>query len=314
MAHALPSRQLAIEVHGLLADLDPARWRDDLEASARERLADIHATLTSLVPTAPSALWSPLEELRTVLMHYAPQEGVDDARRAWMEFRAACQPAYEAFAQALRAEGARHVPSLRPTNYVRNLYHVANSATIVAAVQVVLTTQARMVAVAAAGFTAAWSMELSRRRWPAINTALMRLFGQVAHPHETHRINSATWYTTALLILALGFSPEVGVAALAVLGLGDPAAALVGRRFGRIGLVGGRTLEGSLAFVAFGGLGALLALALCYPAPLAVMATRALVAAIAGAGAELLCRRIDDNLAIPVAAAIAGGLLQGVGG
>src|SRR5574337_1866979 len=91
----------------------------------------------------------------------------------------------------------------RRTNYVRNAYHVLNTVVVVLAVEYLLTTWTLRVAVGIAGFAAAWSMEIGRRLLPGVNRTLMKLFAPVAHPHEAHQINSATWYTTAILVLAV---------------------------------------------------------------------------------------------------------------
>jgi dolichol kinase len=92
--------------------------------------------------------------------------------------------------------------------------------------------------------------------------------------------------------------------ALVVLGLADPAAALVGRRWGNTKLVNNRSLEGSITFAIVGTLASLVTLAiwhadLSWQARLLV----ALGASVPAALAELASGRIDDNLSIPVAAA-----------
>ena len=86
-----------------------------------------------------------------------------------------------------------------------------------------------------------------------------------------------------------------------VLGLGDPAAAIVGRRFGRTPVGDGRTLEGTLAFVAVGFVAAASTLLILgHPGPIGVLAV---AGAVGGAVGEILSRRIDDNLMIPVLSA-----------
>jgi dolichol kinase len=134
---------------------------------------------------------------------------------------------------------------------------------------------------------------------------LFRVFGPLAHPHEHHRVNSATWYATALLVLALTHSKLLCTVGVAVLGFGDPAAAVLGRRFGRVRLVHGRTLEGTLSFVGVATAVAFLALWLGYPHPVAGALLLALSGALAGGLAELFSLRVDDNLSVPLAAAVA---------
>jgi dolichol kinase len=162
-----------------------------------------------------------------------------------------------------------------------------------------------LIAASGAFFVAAWTMETARRRSPQVNARLMRFFAPVAHPHERHRVNSSTWYVTALLLLTL-FAPlraaEIGVMVLAV---ADPAAGLVGRRFGRTRLRAGRTLEGTLAFVTVGVAAAIAWMIASAALPWSSMIAIAVAGAAAGAGAELASTRLDDNFTIPVSAAAA---------
>jgi len=98
-----------------------------------------------------------------------------------------------------------------------------------------------------------------------------------------------------------------GIAALAV---GDPAAALVGTRWGQrryTRLAHGRTVEGSIAFFVTAGIATAVVAALCPggPAPL-----RAGVGCgVIGAVAEALSPAGVDNLTIPLAVALAYQLL-----
>ena len=103
----------------------------------------------------------------------------------------------------------------------------------------------------------AWSMEIARRLSDRVNERLMRVFKHVAHPHERYRVNSSTWYVTALLLLALFGTRLSQSLAVVVLAVADPAAALIGRRFGRTRLLDNRSLEGTLAFFVVGALSSL---------------------------------------------------------
>jgi dolichol kinase len=194
-------------------------------------------------------------------------------------------------------------PSLRPTNYARNFFHVGSA---LAALMVLLLAPSRsFIIIAAAGFfSSAWTMEISRRISPAINERLMRLFGRVAHVHERYRVNSATWYATALVTLSLWSTPAVSAIAVMVLGIGDPVAALVGRRFGRTRLRAGRSLEGTLGFVASGSLAALAVAWALIPGSLSLRLLVAAVAGVTGAVVEVFSTRVDDNLTIPLTVAL----------
>lgn len=147
-----------------------------------------------------------------------------------------------------------------------------------------------------------WLLEVTRRRAAALNAVLMRLFGVFAHPHEHAQVNSATWFATGLAVLAFLPVPPAA-AAVAVLGFGDPAAGAVGRRWGRTRLAEGRSLEGTLAFALVGVTAAQVALSLAWPSD--ARWTLSLAAAVAGAVTEALLRSIDDNVAVPIVAALA---------
>lgn len=303
---ALHSHVLALELHDALRELDPVRFRTDRGARVRERLAELEVRVTALVEGSLAdpgmALRQKLRDLAELLRSRLPTPDVAPKGAAWVELRARLMQAYEALAASLRTH-AMDVPSLRPTNYTRNLFHVACAAVALA---VIVLIPNHMLWVVGPFFVAGWTMETTRRASARVNLRLMRLFGPVAHPHETHRINSATWYTSALLGLALVAPFEACAVGVVVLGLGDPVAALVGRRFGRTKLLHGRSLEGSLAFVLVGFLGALATLLLAYPAiALPTAAMMAGAGAVAGAVAELLSHRLDDNLTVPWSAAAA---------
>ena len=81
----------------------------------------------------------------------------------------------------------------------------------------------------------------------------------------------------------------------------------------RTSLRAGRTLEGTLTFVVSGALASFAVLSVYY-GQLGWQANLrlALAAAICGALAELFSWRIDDNLAIPVAASLSVVLLAGL--
>ena len=308
LTFAEDSRALALDLYALLKDIDPIRWRDELADACRTRLAAIDEHLTRLLAALPTgaALREHLVRLHEVLRAYLPTlEDARDLRDQWMSLRAALQPTYEQLADSLRAWDV-HMPALRPTNYARSAFHLASAGVVILLAETVVRTPARMLAATLFFAILAWTFEITRRRNPTWNEWLMRAFGPTSHPHERYRVSSATWYVTALVALSLTGSTVVAVTAVAVLGVADPFAALIGRRFGRVKLLHGRTLEGTLAFVAAGSLVAFGLLRLLHPA-VARGAALALAgaAALAGSVAELVSRRIDDNFSIPVAAGAA---------
>lgn len=292
------SHALAVELHGLFRALDlriqtPELVRAKLEAAGR-RLDELLATEWTL----PERIAEAIERVAALLRDWSP-----DDIEAWADLKAQLREAYGGFATALRSERVR-VPDLRPANYPRSILH-AGSAAICLGLVAVLTPQ-QLPWVAGSFALWAWTTELLRRVWPAANKQIMKVFNIVAHEQERHRVNSGTWYMTALVLLTLTFSPLLCAIAVAVLGFGDPLAGLAGRRFGRIRLVNGRTLEGSAVFLVVGTLAAVGAsLLVAHSLTPAMVWATAIAAALAGSLAELFSRRIDDNLSVPLAAAAA---------
>ncbi|MBU1410877.1 hypothetical protein KKC22_05105 [Myxococcota bacterium] len=309
---AADSRFLALELYRILKDIDAARWRNDLETAVRERLARLEANMPHLVVRAqqtaphtdlPNRLAALSELLRDRVPHpHWPTH--EEVASKWAEYRAQLITAYEDLARSLRTISV-HVPSVRPTNYARNVFHVATAGLSVALIALV-SSRGGLIALAAFFAASAWTMETSRRFSPRANEFLLRVFGKVAHPHERFHVNSATWYTTALLALALTVPLAAAMAAVGILGIADPAAALVGRRFGRIRLVHGRTLEGTLAFFVTGTLTALGLLMAFWSFHWTAALFVATCASLLGAIVELFSRRVDDNLSIPLAAGVGG--------
>ncbi|MBQ4106115.1 MAG: phosphatidate cytidylyltransferase [Lentisphaeria bacterium] len=111
-------------------------------------------------------------------------------------------------------------------------------------------------------------------------------------------------FASATMTLAL-FAPPIAPAAMAVMLLGDTAAALIGRRFGRHKTWNGKSWEGVIAFLAVGYLGAALFLTVCHAGTALYLC--AIPGVILAAAVELFEKqlRLDDNFSIPLAVGIA---------
>jgi len=299
MAAQRADEALVLELHQVLSEIDPVRWRDDAAAALRARLVTLQQQLRQRERLA--ALAGELEQ------RLPGADATADARSRWLAFKKAVLPAYETIAASLRAEKI-HVPSLRPTNWARSLFHVAAAAFSILLIEILGPTQLMFAAMAYAGTF--WFLEFGRRRSEKMNQALVKFFRHVVHTHEARRVNSATWFATGLVLLTLTRSETICLAAVGVLGIGDPLAAFIGRRFGRVRLVHGRSLEGSLAFF-FGGTAVAFTLLRLFQAELGLGASLAVAAgaALLGALAELFSLRVDDNVAVPVGAALGAALM-----
>lgn len=301
MTEHLEDRAIALQLHGVLTDIDPARWRDEMAAALKERLKEISLKLEQV---SHRARMKPLASAMRAELSRLDEPSIEPRTR-WLTFKQQLQPVYAGLAASLKI----HVPALRPTNYSRNLFHAGSALAAVVTIELVRN-PVTLLAIAVVWAAFAWTCEVSRRLSPAVNVQLMRVFGKVIHPHEIHRVNSATWYATALVLLALTQSTVLCAMAVVVLGVGDPLAALIGRRYGRVRLLHGRSLEGSLAFVLSAAAITFLMLRLGHlELGLGQAMLVAGAAALAGALAELFSLRIDDNFSIPLSAASGGALM-----
>jgi dolichol kinase len=205
-------------------------------------------------------------------------------------------------AVARQAE-ATPVPTHRPLNVARTVFHVAAGALALVILRLV-PSRAWLIAAAAVFATFCWTCEILRRRSTSANERLMRFFRPIAHANEWREVNSATWYATALLIMSVVVPFHAGEVGVVVLAIADPMAGFVGRRFGKRRLASGRSFEGALAFAVTGALASF--------AWMTVLGTYdssrfflAAVAGIVGAIVELVVSRVDDNLAIPLFTSLA---------
>jgi phytol kinase len=123
---------------------------------------------------------------------------------------------------------------------------------------------------------------------------LTRFTLKMSSETETGSFVTAPIYLAVGVILSLIiFREDIAYASITIVAVGDPAAAYIGRRFGRL-RVREKTLEGFAA-----GVIASFVAALLWTIPILAVA-----GALAGMLLELL-EILDDNLAIPIGAGIA---------
>lgn len=312
----LEGKVIADDLYHLIRTIDRGAWRDDLEAAARTLLGRIETRLRAIMDRTGTdliirdrriaALWMRLGTLAREVRRFCARHNLSASvsSRHWRTFLHRVSPIYQGIAASLRATEA-DVASLRPANHKRTLFHVASGLFSMLLFQHVLT-GAQAIWVAGGFALICWMAELLRRSSNSASAAIMRIFNVVAHPREHHRIASATWFCTALFLLALTMPKMAATVALTVLTLADPAASLVGRRYGSILLRAGRSLQGTLAFTLTAAAASYGAMILYFPGIDPWIAGRlSVVAAVVGALAEFFSWRVDDNLSIPLSVGIA---------
>ena len=143
-------------------------------------------------------------------------------------------------------------------------------------------------------------LDLLRFRISWLNQAFLRWLAPLLKPEEGHRITGATYMLIAALIAFYFFDTTIAVAAMMFLALGDPAAAMVGRRTPGPS-IWGKSPGGTAAFVAV----ALLVVAVLGGAGAVDYHWGLLVGAAVAGLVELTPLRLDDNLSVPLVAGAA---------
>jgi len=147
--------------------------------------------------------------------------------------------------------------------------------------------------------------DILKARHKPFKSFMMRIFGKVLRKNELEGgMTASTIVFASAAFTIFIFREEIAVVSLLFLSLGDSAAALVGKNFGRIRLVGHRTLAGSLAALNTCLIVSLFALWLSpefgwYLTPVTLLAG-SLVATLS----ELFNMPLDDNFRIPIFAGL----------
>jgi dolichol kinase len=177
----------------------------------------------------------------------------------------------------------------------RRVFHATNGTLVVLALTVLGIPVSAAIVFLGVVLVLLLALDVLRLLDPEVNLMFFRTFAPLASPRESSNIASSTWYALSSLLALLLFPLPYALAGILVLAWADPAANVVGQRWGRTGFMGG-TLKGTGAFVSV----AFLALVIFVPWPWA------LVTALVTGLVEALPIRVDDNLFVPL---IVGGVL-----
>ena len=273
------------------------------------RIAEERGRVTSKARARLDEALETLRELRAELAERQPAR--DRLERLWKGLGGTYE-ALRAHVRRLRLQVPQGVVlgPVKPRNLARNAFHVAMALTGVLTYEFVLS-RTGVIVVASSILALFLALEVVRRTSERWNERFMNgMFKAIARPQEAHRIPAATWYIAALVIGTIVLPQrgiEIGTLAL---GFGDPAAQIVGKRFGRRKVVGQKSWAGALAFVVAATAASLVLLGLAgagggLPEQLGVAAA----VGVAGALAELFSGPLDDNFTIPLAAGAVAALL-----
>lgn len=143
------------------------------------------------------------------------------------------------------------------------------------------------------------AVEAARHFSPPFNRFTRSSLGIFMRPSEHDGITGTPAFVGGVFLVFLLFPREIAVASLVPLVLGDRAAALAGKGFGRI-RIGDKTLEGSIACFVVSITGYLI-LRRFFGSIQHIGLPVLLGASLIGTLAEALPRPFNDNLTIPLA-------------
>lgn len=143
----------------------------------------------------------------------------------------------------------------------------------------------------------ALAIEFARARHRGTRYQFLRRTRAMLRPHERRGLSGATYMAFAYATAGLVFPKPIAVAAMFYDGLGDAAAAVVGRRWGRHRVTSGKSWEGFAAAFATN-----LLVGLAVPG---IGVAAAVAGAFAAAWLELAPLPLDDNLRVVLGGGLA---------
>ena len=312
---------LAEELYGfLLASEGPVLLKRRPLASARDELVEaaerLGASLAEERERVASRLRERLDDVAISLRAMADEfrashPALDRLEAHWKGLGVS----YEALRAHLRKareelpQAARLAP-IKPKNYARNAFHLMMALTGVLLYQLVFERPA-VIAITGGLVAVMLTMEVTRRASERWNERFVNgAFRHISRPGEAHQVPAATWYGLAIFLGAILYPKPALLLGSLALGFGDPAAQIIGKRWGRRKLVGQKSVAGALGFVATVTVASALFLLLTLPAGHALLASGpllglSLLVGIVGAAAEVLSGRVDDNFTIPMVVGLA---------
>jgi len=144
-------------------------------------------------------------------------------------------------------------------------------------------------------------LEIFRMYIPFFTRIYEVIFRKIVRDEESEKFTAATFSFLGAFIAILIFEKEVAIFAMLVLSLSDSTAALVGRKWGSISLLG-KSVQGTVTFLVIA-----IALALLVPG---IPRTEAVAAAVFTTLVELIPSPVNDNLLIPMSAGITLSLMR----
>ncbi|WP_435550638.1 diacylglycerol/polyprenol kinase family protein [Desulfobacterium sp. N47] len=150
---------------------------------------------------------------------------------------------------------------------------------------------------------AVFVFEITRLRVVGFNQFIQKRFGGFIRTNEGNKLTGVLPYVLGVGLTFLFYRTDIATAAILFLACGDVTATMIGEQLGRTKIVGEKSLEGTLAFVAAAVVAGVLLNLTALQLPFGLLCAGAIVAA----GVELLPLFLNDNVVIPV---VSGGVME----
>jgi dolichol kinase len=178
-------------------------------------------------------------------------------------------------------------------NYHRKLWHFSGGILVVGALVIFDSSKIWAILILSAGLALMLTVDLVRYFSRRGKRLFWKHLGFLTSEKEKKGPTTSLYYAASLLLCVLVFPVYAAIGGVISLAAGDPIAAIVGRRYGKL-RIGGKSVEGGLANAA---------LAFCLIFIFVRSFHLAAVGALAGAVAEMLdIPYLDDNIIVPLAA------------
>ena len=220
----------------------------------------------------------------------------------WRTARAALVASYEDLTASLRE---RHGVALRgryrvkPRNLTRSFFHVGSGVAWALAYEYFLDQRQMLFTLGA--FLLLFLTDDAMRIWfpDRRGRIAQAIFRVLSRPSESSKISSSTWYTVGMIIGVIALPKFACLLGILVLAFADPAAALVGKRWGGRLLYRDKSVFGTTSFFVVALVISAAVIAVQFPGlgAGAWLGSAALIA-LAGTVAELLGDHVQDNISI----------------
>ena len=199
-------------------------------------------------------------------------------------------------------------PTVRPAGrkdiqLLRKLWHMGMMLVVVYLYLYVIPTQKMAITLLLATGGPLILFDYLRLKWKWLNRIAISLCGPFMRKRELLSLNTMTPFIMALFIIVGLFPKPVAVLAIVCLAFGDPAAGIIGIKFGKDKLIKGKSFQGSLACFTVCTILALVVLT-AYGITSHYLFFISLIVGITATLGELFSsKRLDDNFLMPVATA-----------